>query len=100
MNHASLFESVAESAAFDSLFGCCSAGKQHVLKIACHSLSPIDAHVSLKSGRGAKMTEMHFLEYAHIGEVDAPMQSIVLRNECGTSIDYRLYVTDVERLNA
>ncbi|KAH7824966.1 uncharacterized protein MONOS_15274 [Monocercomonoides exilis] len=90
----------AESAEYAFQFGCCSAGKLDVLEIAYQTLSLTDAHVSLKSGRGAKMTEMHFLEYAHIGEVDAPMQSIVLRNEGGTSIDYRLDVTDVERLNA
>ncbi|KAH7832321.1 uncharacterized protein MONOS_13227 [Monocercomonoides exilis] len=43
---------------------------------------------------------MHFLEQVPIGEVDAPMQSIVLRNEGGTSTDYRLDLSDVERLNA
>ncbi|KAH7820395.1 uncharacterized protein MONOS_15099 [Monocercomonoides exilis] len=75
-------------------------GKQVVLEIACQTLSPTDAHVVFESGRGAETTAMHFLEQMPIGEVDAPMQSIVLRNEGGTSIDYRLDLTDVERLNA
>ncbi|KAH7820369.1 uncharacterized protein MONOS_6242 [Monocercomonoides exilis] len=75
-------------------------GKQVVLEIACQTLSPTDAHVVFESGRGAETTAMHFLEQVPIGEVDAPMQSIVLRNEGGTSIDYRLDLTDVERLNA
>ncbi|KAH7829736.1 uncharacterized protein MONOS_16298 [Monocercomonoides exilis] len=43
---------------------------------------------------------MHFLEQIPICEVNAPMQSIVLRNEGGTSIDNRLELSDVKRLNA
>ncbi|KAH7820355.1 uncharacterized protein MONOS_2260 [Monocercomonoides exilis] len=75
-------------------------GKQVVLEIACQTLSPIDEHVVFESGRGAEATAMHFLEQVPIGEMDAQMQSIVLRNEGWTSIDYRLDLSDVERLNA
>ncbi|KAH7816068.1 uncharacterized protein MONOS_13514 [Monocercomonoides exilis] len=89
-----------ESAAPVILLKCCSAVKQMVLEIAWQTLSPTDAHVVFEIGRGEETTAMHFLEQMPICEVGAPMQSIVLRNEGGTSIDNRLELSDVKRLNA
>ncbi|KAH7821468.1 uncharacterized protein MONOS_7484 [Monocercomonoides exilis] len=63
-------------------------------------MSLTEEHAVFEIGRGAEITAMHFLEQMPICEVDAPMQSIVLRNEGGTSIDNRLDLSDVERLNA
>ncbi|KAH7819589.1 uncharacterized protein MONOS_6633 [Monocercomonoides exilis] len=75
--------------------------KEHdVLKIAYQTLSLTDAHAVFEIGRGAESTAMHFLEQVPICEVDAPLQSIVLQNEGGMSINFRLDLTEVERLNA
>ncbi|KAH7815067.1 uncharacterized protein MONOS_16326 [Monocercomonoides exilis] len=74
--------------------------KQVVKDIACQILNQTEAHVVFESGRGAETTAMHFLEQVLIGEVDAPMKSIVLRNEGWTSFNDRFDLTEVERLNA
>ncbi|KAH7814674.1 uncharacterized protein MONOS_18493 [Monocercomonoides exilis] len=63
-------------------------------------LNQYEARFKFERGRKEEATEIYFLEQVPIGEVDALLQSIVLRNEGGTSIDNRLDLSDVERLNA
>ncbi|KAH7816316.1 uncharacterized protein MONOS_15086 [Monocercomonoides exilis] len=100
LSYAGWHELAAELTTPAILFGCCSCGKKVVLKIAFQMLNQYEARFKFERGRKEEATEIYFLEQVPIGEVDALLQSIVLRNEGGTSIDNRLDLSDVERLNA